>query len=307
MSVEAKKCGGVLPSVKEGGITASLQSIGSLGEIKTLPRENLRKALQEAGIPTVCESVIDNGAEEELMPIMLPPYWQATLQGIPAVISHDYRCGGYNYIMAEKMLSESIVPFCRANQTRCPVDEMSNFKVLKFSRLENVEAFVRYKRYESRVANSFRGQGEVFEIRNLPSWLQKLSRKNGLNPDANAVYLLHGTTKGKLECIVVEGLKTRFSLTTSGTYGKGLYFTDNSCKASQFGDIILVCRVVLGRNEVLVDACPKRLFASNGYHSAWAKKGVTPAPHGNKQLHNEYIVYDGRACYPEFVIEYNLV
>jgi Poly(ADP-ribose) polymerase catalytic domain len=178
--------------------------------------------------------------------------------------------------------------------------------VLKFSRLENVEAFVRYKRHECRVAQSNSGEGEVSQARNMPSWLQKLSRKNGLNSEANTVYLLHGATQDKLERIVQDGLKTSFSLATRGTYGKGLYFADNSCKASQFGKIILVCRVV-GRSEVLSGKCPTRLFASPGFNSAMAKKGVTPAPHGRNQLHNEYIIYHANACYPEFVIEYELV
>ena len=109
--------------VKKGGITASLQSIGALGEIKPLPRENLRKAFREAGIATVDEAVIGNGTEKQLLPIMLPPHWQADSERIPAVITDDYRCGGYNCIMAEKMLIESIRAFCRVNQTLYPAHQ----------------------------------------------------------------------------------------------------------------------------------------------------------------------------------------
>eukprot|EP00977_Amphora_coffeiformis_P018538 scaffold6566_cov125-Amphora_coffeaeformis.AAC.4 len=111
--------------------------------------------------------------------------------------------------------------------------------------------------------------------------------------------------RGNLEGIIEEGLKTRFSLRRPLSYGKGLYFTDSVCKASQYGNIILVCRVVLGKVEVLRSGCSHKLFASDGYHSALGKKRVSQL-HTSllSQLHNEYIIYDERACYPEFVIWY---
>jgi Interferon-induced 6-16 family len=98
MSVEAKQCGGMLPSVQHGGITASLQSIGAFGEVKPLPHEKVRKALHEAGIPTIGESEIGNGAEEELLPIVPPSYRQAASESLPSLIVDDHRCGGYNHI-----------------------------------------------------------------------------------------------------------------------------------------------------------------------------------------------------------------
>jgi len=141
---------------------------------------------------------------------------------------------------------------------------------------------------------------------NLPEWLLKLSRKNNLSTSANTVYLLHGTKVGNLESVVKDGLKTRFSLSGRCTYGRGLYFADKACKASQYAHdgCMIVCRVVLGRAEVLRKSCGDKMFASQGYHSALAPSGVTAAPHGRAQLHNEYIVFNEAACYPEFVIHF---
>ena len=93
------------------------------------------------------------------------------------------------------------------------------------------------------------------------------------------------------------------------TYGKGLYFTDKACKAKQYtrGDgVLLLCRVVLGRQEELAGECPQKLFPAYGHDSAMAKANRTAAPTGYPQLHNEYIVYDECACYPEFVIHFEV-
>lgn len=46
MSNEAKRYGGTIPSVKDGGITASLQSVGASGSFKQHPTENIRRALR---------------------------------------------------------------------------------------------------------------------------------------------------------------------------------------------------------------------------------------------------------------------
>lgn len=77
----------------------------------------------------------------------------------------------------------------------------------------------------------------------------------------------------------------------------GFPLRSSSCQFATRGGCILICRVVLSRMEVLQDQ-----FPANGYDSSVAKKSHTEAPSGLPQLHNEFIVYDDRACYPEFVI-----
>lgn len=311
MSREAKQNGGTIPSVKEGGVSASLQSVGALGSVIPKPMENIRRTMQRNGLLRDGARQIPSGNPQEAsMVVELPRYFRATIDSPPALVD-DYKEDGYNYHMAEVMLNDSILQTCRDHQTHCNIDESSRFKVHRLTRIENIERFEQYKRHEKIVTEAaLRGQYVSTPVMSgLPLWLQKLSKRNGLSETANTVYLLHGTTAENVELIVEEGLKTRFSLNTNPTYGRGLYFTDNACKASQYtqGDnVILVCRVVLGNTEVLRRPCPRNLFPAFGCDSAMAKKGYTKAPHGLRQLHNEFIVFNDCACYPEFVTEYSL-
>lgn len=215
--------------------------------------------------------------------------------------------------MAEKMMNDSILEFCFNNGRGCNlINSNSAFRIIEFRRIENRVVFGRHKQYEAHMSEYLRQQETApVEEGNISEWLKRLSRRNGLCSSANTTYLLHGTSSEILDSIAQNGLKTRFSLSTSPRYGRGLYFTDSSCKAHQFamsGCTILVCRVVLGRTQVLPASDPNRLFPTAGFHSAMAKRNVTASPYPNfqHQLHNEYIVLDERACYPEFVLSYEL-
>ena len=90
------------------------------------------------------------------------------------------------------------------------------------------------------------------------------------------------------------------------TYGSGLYFTTQSCKAFQYTGghgYILICRVVLGRVQVLETSCAARISPDQGFESAMADKDRTKKRPGVLQVHDEYIVYNEAAVYPEFVLE----
>ncbi len=108
--------------------------------------------------------------------------------------------------------------------------------------------------------------------------------------------------------IMEKGLTTEAARET-GTYGKGIYFTDNSCKAFQYADgttrqmpgCMLICRVVLGRIKLLDRDCVGKRSSPDGYHSFMARKDHTRIRnHVHAQLHNEFVVFDDYACYPEF-------
>lgn len=306
MSAEAKKNRGKVRSVSRGGVCASLQSMGALSVIKPIPEQNLRGALQRLGMIRDDRHLVENNeneGEQAPLPIELPSYFTSSAECSPA-LKDDYKLDGYNVHMSELMLNESILPFCKENATSCGVDPFTSFRVQNLNRIENVALFERYKKTEARVARQMRTRGITPTSISLPTWLQKLSRKNGLCPESKSVYLLHGTTPENVASIVQAGLRTSISLNRSPSYGKGLYFTDCACKASQYGDIILVCRVTLGNSEILRSPCPRKLFPKMGFDSAIAQKDFTDAPHGHKQLHNEYVIYDDCLCYPEFVIDY---
>jgi len=186
-------------------------------------------------------------------------------------------------------------------------------------RIENLELFQQFKAYETKVAteNSLMCPNTTPES---PAWLKRLAQKNDLSSSANTHYLLHGTRVDHVASIGREGLKCQYAR-PHGTYGQGIYFTDDSCKAGQYaGDTgpvirhghegcILISRVVLGNVLKLDKTCVGRVASPAGYHSLMAAKAHTQRPDGlyTRQLHNEFIAFDDNACYPEFVLTVSLV
>ena len=68
------------------------------------------------------------------------PYWKANSDNMPELVN-DYRVGGYNHFMAERMLDESVEHLCQQRSTPCTMSMSSSFKVLELQRLENIEVF----------------------------------------------------------------------------------------------------------------------------------------------------------------------
>lgn len=320
MSLEAKASHGYIAPILQGGFSAALQSIGSEGATNPLARPTIRSHLRQKGILHDEEACHDMLQDMKAVKVPLPSYFASTStseQTTPHLYD-DYKVDGFNWKMAEKMLNDAILPFCRNQGKGCPsMHNTLTFKIVKFQRIENLSAFKRYKVYEDQVGKDIAKRGRTASAAlpdDLPDWLNRLSQKNGLSRRANTTYLLHGTRAIFLPSIVHKGLLTRFSLATEPRYGKGLYFTDSSCKADQYGArnnplrTILVCRVVLGVVEILPEEAPEKLFPALHYHSAMAKGGRTKSidPLFQHQLHNEYIVYNECACYPEFAITYKL-
>lgn len=305
MSIEARAYGGQIHGLAAGGVTASLQSIGAAGNIKPQAKENLAAHMRRLGLISEREYLISVGNGRPLVVVDIPPYFSSPAPDLP-MLMNDYKQGGYNQRKAETMLAESMEWDGRINsRCRCCLGEDAKLVVEKILRLENKRVFERFKAYEAVTAQTI----EPHEISQRPcvhEWLQRLADKNGLCRSANTVYLLHGTKRTNLSTILEDGLKTSFSLNADHlASGKGLYFTTKSCKAFQYGKngYIIISRVVLGRIQTLERSCPDRFFPDAGFDSATSKKGYTRTPNGQPQVHDEYIVYNEAAVYPEFVLE----
>lgn len=308
MSDEARKHGGGVPSMEEGGIIAALQSIGATGIIKRCAKENIANACKHAGLLEEEDYLvrIDNGSYAA---IRLPYYFCGSPR--PSLVD-DYKVDGHNWKMVETMLKDCVADYCKRNPPGC-MPGGTSFKLRALHRIENKEIYDRHKLYETKIADVLDRQNYVCEHACAHPWLQRLADRNRLSRAANTVYLLHGTKPKNVKKICRAGLQTRFSLNTDGIYGKGLYFAENSCKASQYAfadnskrHCIIVCRVVLGRIQTLHEECPARMFPDRGYHSTAAKSLFTSRDGGITQKHDEYIVYDEAACYPEFVVTYKI-
>ena len=273
---------------------------------------------------------------------VVPSYFSGN--SAPELVS-DYREDGHNWRQANAMLDASVFSVCKHGGGCCEIvkskvkkilenapgifgtassaDEIvksltayPSFKMLSMRRLENVELFERFSHRERQVERDmFAAPDEDLYIPDTPDWLKKLGERNGLSKLANTHYLLHGTTHAKLQSIVKHGLRTKFGNKDHNLYGSGLYFADAACKASQYcaaargENIILVCRVIIGRSHLLRKPSDDA-FAPEGFHSTRVQAGVTcklgckPGSCTAKclQLHNEIIVYNDCDVYPEFVL-----
>ena len=221
-------------------------------------------------------------------------------------------------LKAEQMLNESIHLICLSNWTNCEFQDNQKFKIIGMQRLENKSLFQKFKIYETQVATEVPLLKPLKRPQAIHPWLEKLSKKNDLSVAANTQYLLHGTSLDNLDSIGRLGLRLCHAH-SSGMYGQGIYFTDSSCKATQYGDgtptgqpgstgCIIICRVVLGNVYELRKGAPGARSTPNGHRSFMARAGFAhPNPNTYPQLHTEYILFDDCACYPEFALTFDLV
>jgi len=308
MSVEAKAHGGGVPSMCSGGVTASLQSIGATGQIKPEAKRAIAGALRRTGYITERDYLAALQERRQMVVVEIPRYFSTDRsQELPLLVS-DYREGGYNQRKAEQMLDETRVMhgarMCLCCGDRCEME------VEQLQRIENAAAFERFKVYEASVADDLQpwtnNADDEKLVRGIHEWLQRLAIRNGLSQAANTVYLMHGTKKNNISAICQRGLETKYSMRRNpdGLYGRGLYFTNSSCKAFQYaghGGCIIICRVVLGRIQLLKQEDEGRFFAAPTYHSAMAMAKFTQRRNA-PQVHDEYIVFNDDAVYPEFVL-----
>ena len=275
---------------------------------------------------------------------VVPSYFSGN--SAPELVS-DYREDGHNWRQANAMLDASVMGVCKRGGGCCEIVKSKvekifentksaadfgtassakeivealtaypSFNMLSMRRLENVELFERFTHRERQVERDmFAAPDEDLYIPDTPDWLKKLGERNGLSKIANTHYLLHGTSRTKLQSIVKHGLRTKFGKKDHNLYGSGLYFADAACKAAQYcapahgENIILVCRVIIGRSHLLRKPSDDA-FAPEGSHSTRVQAGVTcklgckPGSCTAKclQLHNEIIVYNDCDVYPEFVL-----
>lgn len=250
----------------------------------------------------------------KLFVVLIPPYWMTSVSSVwPAPrLSNHYKIDSDIHKRAQNMIDTAFSQSCLSGEDlfRCRhLASSSCVNVLKSERIENHEALERFAQEENRIYSRIAKKGERFSQPDLPYWLRYLSKKHDLKTSANSWYLLHGTTAKNLSSIVENGLMAEYSLRQErhqGTYGSGLYFTNNPCKASQYGNVILICRVVLGVQEILRGPVSEyKLFPAYGCDSAMAKRNFTFLHHlGIVQLHDEFIVYNDAQCYPEFAIHW---
>ncbi|KAJ1617117.1 hypothetical protein T492DRAFT_1102140, partial [Pavlovales sp. CCMP2436] len=226
------------------------------------------------------------------------------------------------YVDGGNMCQQASQVLIGTSNTGCACGIANEFDKVRIYRIENHPMWQHFCFHEKQIEVELAGPADPpLELFESHDWLRRLEERNGLSVLASTRYLLHGTSASSLPDIVQYGLRTKFTGTKSGgaLYGTGLYFTISACKAWQYIDrgvvggkthgpaIILVCRVALGKTELLATApSVTSNFSKVGHHSKMAKHNHTTRPGvliKQWQIHDEFIVFDETQVYPEFVLE----
>ncbi|XP_069131153.1 protein mono-ADP-ribosyltransferase PARP14-like [Argopecten irradians] len=200
----------------------------------------------------------------------------------------------------------------------------TKIEVTKVQRVENLDLYEKYATERQRifgkaskkglsltsVKNSKDSSGEVCTYTKMRPCL-----KNELFPEINEHYLFHGTRLDNIEKVLSQGLDNRMA-GDNAMFGAGVYAAESSTKADQYSDSkdnrtsspkkMLLTRMCLGEayisktptkfrkppcKECLKDSCAHKKF----YDSVVGD---------GKWIFREFIVYDPRQSYPEFLITY---
>jgi len=207
-------------------------------------------------------------------------------------------------------------------------------------RVQNKRLFDDYQRERARIcedAEKVRVAGrEVVRLEeHAPAWLAPKGFPSAIDSDSNEFWLWHGTSATiKLgdgtehetwEILAKQGFDERVGGDSNGgLYGKGIYLADASSKANQYSTspicskptnadghhCMLLCRATMG--SPFMATGPQQgirrppdnpALPGQPHDSVFAEEGVTDNGRGpGSQFHDEYVIFNGKQIYPEFVI-----
>lgn len=137
--------------------------------------------------------------------------------------------------------------------------------------------------------------------------------RSTLDASCNEVYLWHGTSPGAVAGIKAAGFRTELAgrRRAATLFGDGIYFAECSSKADEYAKpekdgtyagccALLLCRVVLGRPCVLLDADRGAVDAAlrTGCHSVIGDRERA------RGTYREFVVFDNAQAYPEYIVLY---
>ena len=141
--------------------------------------------------------------------------------------------------------------------------------------------------------------------------------------DVDEKILLHGTSRENAHSIVRHGFDHRTSAT--GMYGDGVYFASAACKSHQYAcstrcgitscqcrceRTLIISRVALGdayhthRTLFHERRPPKRNGTAGAHGSVMVQPGVISGHVHQRQIHQEFVIFDREQAYPAFVVKY---
>jgi len=206
----------------------------------------------------------------------------------------------------------------------------SNVRVLSVERLENPLLWRSYAAKREALRSERAASG-------APTAATERSRPIRCELADDELFCFHGTTPSKVDQIHRMGFDPSFAAPSS-RYGRGVYFTDQSCKSHQYARseeqpdgsrvfTLLYSRVLAGRafaydaelannNGTFLTGMVKPVPSDPVFQQHFVDAGINaPAQvfdsidvcsERTSQVHREIVVYDGAQAYPEFVVKYRL-
>ena len=252
-------------------------------------------------------------ADHHTAQMMLQESWRLSRQ-LQTKICTELNYSDVAFSNIQKALVEACPPDHYAVCSR-----MRNVSITGLQQICNVRIWKDYEFRKEQVRKELEGREAVpIVASNLPSLVCKWAH---LDRKINEILLLHGTTQDKIEQIASFGFDERLAR-ENGLYGQGVYFTDQSCKGLQYSGAnyghtgcFIVARVILGhpinavgplkslKVEPLVDQtnpCKGRC------HSVIAHPGIPNGKGMQKQVHREYVLFNGAQAYPEFIVNFKI-
>jgi len=128
----------------------------------------------------------------------------------------------------------------------------------------------------------------------------------------NETFLYHGTTEEVADVIAHHGFDERVA-SLAGMYGAGVYFADQACKSAQYCSedhsglkTLIVARVTLGDPYYASSGLSsiRRPPSRNKHFAQGLTYDSVIANSSSSQAHREYIIYDHRQAYPEYIVHF---
>ncbi len=192
-------------------------------------------------------------------------------------------------------------------------DSMSPPIVLDVRRVSNEARLSEYLSERARLAERSHPRVKVQTQSDI------LSSALELDSGVNEVLLFHGTPASNVDGIVRDGFL--ISKSRSGVFGKGIYLADYAFKASTYtgyhgSSTVIVCRALMGTPKKFMHGAhglrappeySERSFDSVlGIHPKQVGgrlSGLSARPVSRASL-REFVLFDPKKVYPEFVITY---
>eukprot|EP00931_Biecheleriopsis_adriatica_P045287 TRINITY_DN25958_c0_g1_i1.p1 TRINITY_DN25958_c0_g1~~TRINITY_DN25958_c0_g1_i1.p1 ORF type:complete len:623 (+),score=115.21 TRINITY_DN25958_c0_g1_i1:32-1900(+) len=192
----------------------------------------------------------------------------------------------------------------------------SGLKLRQALRVENSAMWMRYLACKQEIAE--KRQRRCTQIANYNGKVKTadMATNARLQADVNEVYLWHGTSPQGALGIVDSGFRIDMAGTSTGMmFGPGAYFAECCSKSDEYAKddskgiyknlyCLLLCRVVLGETLQLTTGGEATLGMIKSAINSGSYDSVLGNREASVNTYREFVVYDERQVYPEFVLLY---